>query len=108
MIIQVKHQEPVTVNVTEIKLPYYFVTNEHEYGKKCFAVTEDLTMFTLYMSDTYNGMTMQPGTIEKIEHMLNDAFSKYKNRREITEAEFRLLFEEFNQKILPTQTTPTK
>lgn len=104
MIIQVKHQESVIVNVTEVKLPYYFITNEYEYSKKCFAFMEDLTMFTMYMSDTYHSMSMQPGSIEQIEKTLDDAFSKYKNLKEITESEFRSLFNEFNQKILPTQT----
>ena len=33
MIIQVKHQEPVIVKVTEVKLPYYFLTNEYEHSK---------------------------------------------------------------------------
>lgn len=108
MIIQVKHQETVTVNVTEIKLPYYFITNHSEYSRQCLAVMEDLTMVNVYMGDTYQSISMQAGTIEQIEHMLDVAFSKHENRKEITEAEFRLLLEEFNQKTLPTQTTPTK
>jgi len=108
MIIQVKHQEPVIIKVTEVKLPYYFLTNEYEYSKKCFAIMEDLTMFTMYMSETYQSMSMQPGSVEQIERMLDDAFNKYKNRKEITQEEFLLLVQEFNQKILSSQTTPTK
>jgi hypothetical protein len=107
MIIQVKQQEPVTVKVIEIKLPYYFITNEYESSRKCFAVMEDLTMFNMYMSDTYHSMSMQPGSIEQVEHMLDDAFNKYKNRKEITEEEFRSLIEEFKQKMPLNQTTQT-
>jgi len=108
MIIQVKHQEPVTIKVTEVKLPYYFITNEYEYSKKCFAVTEDLTMFNMYISDTYQSMSMQPGSVQQVERMLDDAFNKYKNFKEITEQEFRLLIEEFNQNMPLNQTTQTK
>jgi hypothetical protein len=108
MRIQIKHQEPVVTKVTEVELPYYFVTNEYEYSKKCFAVTEDFTMFTMYISETYQSMSMQPGSIEQIERMLDEAFNKYKNGKEITEAEFRLLIEEFNQNVPLNKTTPIK
>ena len=104
MKIEIKHQETVTVSVTKVELPCYFLTNEYEYSKKCYAVMEDLTMFTMYMSDTYYSMSMQPGSIEQIEKMLNEVFSKYEKRKEITESEFRSLVDEFNQKILSNQT----
>lgn len=104
MTIEIKQQETVTVSVTKVKLPCYFLTNEYEHSKKCFAVMEDLTMFTMYMSDTYQSMSMQPGSIEQIEKMLNEVFSKYEKRKEITKAEFQSLIDEFNQKILSNQT----
>jgi hypothetical protein len=108
MTIQIKHQEPVVVKVTEVKLPYYFIANEYEYSKKCFAVMEDFTMFTMYISDTYQSMSMQPGSIEQIERMLDEAFNKHKNGKEITETEFRLLIEEFNQNMPLNKTTLIK
>jgi hypothetical protein len=40
--------------------------------------------------------------------MLDEAFNKYKNGKEITEAEFRLLIEEFNQNVPLNKTTPIK
>jgi hypothetical protein len=110
MTIEIKKQETkvVTESVIKIELPYYFLTNEYDYSKKCFAVMEDLTMFTMYMSDTYQSMSMQPGSIEQIEKMLNDAFSKYENRKEITNAEFESLVDEFNQRVLSNKTTQAK
>jgi len=104
MTIEIKHQETVTVSVTNVKLPIYFLANQYEYSKKCYAVMEDLTMVSIYMSETYNSISMEPGTAEKAEKMLSDAFTKYPKRTEITETEFRSLFDEFNQKILSNQT----
>lgn len=106
MIIEIKKQETTVTEIPiQVELPYYFMTNRSVYSKECFAVMEDLTMLKIYIGDHYRSVSSEPGSIEQIQKMLNDAETKYENRKQITKEEFESLLHEFYQTVIPNNNT---
>lgn len=99
MIIQVHHKIPVTVETTEVKLPYYFKEKRYSYDHY-YAVLEDFTIVHPYYTEG-NYVSVYIKRLESAEEVGEFIESFYTNKEveDTTEQEFREMFNKVNQII---------
>jgi len=99
MTIQVHHKIPVTVETTEVKLPYYFKEKRYSYDHY-YAVLEDFTIVHPYCTEgNYVSIYIKRlGSAEEVGEFI-ESFYTNKEVEDATEQEFREMFNKANQII---------
>jgi len=99
MIIQVQHRIPVTVETTEVKLPYYFKEKRYSFDHY-YAIMEDFTVIHPYCTDG-NYISIYIKRLESAEEVGEFIESFYNNKdvEDTTEQEFREMFNKTQQII---------
>jgi hypothetical protein len=97
MTIQVHHKLPVTVEVNEVTLPYYWTSGN--YVKSFCCLTEDLTLIDMHMNGTYT--TIDTTKLDDKEHAAERLEREFctKNFAEIAEAVFLHKFAEVHREL---------
>jgi len=97
MTIQVQHKLPVTVEINEVTLPYYWTSGT--YVKSYCCLTEDLILIDMHMNGTYS--TIDTTKLDDKEHAAERLEKEFctKNFEEIAEAIFMHKFGELQREI---------
>jgi len=97
MTIQVHHRLPVTVEVNEVTLPYYWTSGN--YVKSFCCLTEDLVLIDMHMNGTYT--TIDTTKLDDKEHAAERLEKEFctKNFVPIDEAVFMHKFSELQREV---------